>query len=122
MNWRNSFYHTVRNHLMKHVHPNYLPIFLSWWEGESRIIMNEFGELMDRNNDEGREEALEELQIAIEADANINKDDANVQRVLYLIKVLGKEAQQEVDYTNPVDQDGDEDSEASNRIKTALDQ
>lgn len=123
MTWRTTLYLKVKQYIKRDINDVYVNIFMGWWAKFSPEILNEVNELMDHSYEEGRQHALEDLKMSITQDGNIDKEDANVQRVLFLIQVFDEESQLRVDYTNPAEEDlpNDEDQAASDRIKEAVD-
>lgn len=105
MYWKNKLYRKVQNYIKRDVKGDYALMFLEWWRRYNIEIINEFEFMLDEENDRSRKEELLSLSTAIRLDANIDLDDVNVNRIMFIIMMFIQELDQEVDYTNPTRQD-----------------
>ena len=68
-------------------------------------IMAEFEEVADGLMDDARKDELLSLATVIESDANIDNENINVQRIMFVIMTFIKELEQEVEYETIEDLD-----------------
>ncbi len=68
-------------------------------------IMAEFEEVADGLMDDARKDELLSLATVIESDANIDNENINVQRIMFVIRTFIKELEQEVEYETIEDLD-----------------
>lgn len=80
-------------------------IVLYWWKQKAPIFLNKLEETLDRKDEKSRGEALNEARLMIMADANISKDNGDVQTCLQIIIDLIQETEEEIDYE--VDSEGE---------------
>jgi exonuclease I len=98
MTWKQNLKRKVSAYMERDIKVLYLGLFLSWWEKFSPEILNEFEFVVDDERDKAAMKELFDLKGIILRDANINNDDANVQRVLFHFTQFIKELDQEVEY------------------------
>jgi len=111
--WKRTLREKVKSYIRRDVNIQYQELFLMWWNKFSDEILNEFEFAMDDECEKAAEMELRSLKKIIESDANIDNDDANVQRVLHHINTLMEELNEEVDYTNPTRADLEREEEAA---------
>lgn len=103
--WKQTLKYKIAAYMERDVKVVYLGTFLSWWAQHGSEILNEFEFVVDDEKDKAAMKELFDLKGIILRDANIDKDDIHVQRVLFHITQFLKELDEEVDYENPTGED-----------------
>jgi hypothetical protein len=80
-------------------------VLLTWWHTFGPTILNDFEFTVDELNDKARVDELQYLATIIKADANIDDEDVNVQRILRHISVFIEQLEEEIEYETIEDLD-----------------
>jgi hypothetical protein len=101
MDWKSQLFKTV----MKHIRASKLRdgSVMSWWLAEHNQILGEIEQVIEEETTPEVLNELNSLAIIIGADANIDNNDPNVQRIIYIINKFIDEIEQEVDFSDDED-------------------
>lgn len=94
-------------------HRQYIDKILEEKRDPIPLIVNYIDDQIEEAGDQHRKDELQTLLLIIQSDANIDKADLNVQRVMHHIRVFLNELDQEVDYADSTGEDLEGEAEAS---------
>lgn len=111
--WKNSLYRKFQQYILRSVDPlmgaqpfpDSDKVLLTWWHTFGPTILNDFEFTVDELNDKARVDELQYLATIIKADANIDDEDVNVQRILRHISVFIEQLEEEIEYETIEDLD-----------------
>jgi len=104
--WRDALFKTISAHIRRDsINIGARGAVLAWWIGNYTQIFGEVEAIID---DETASEVLGELNslaTIIGADARIDNDDPNTQRIIQIIDIFINEIEQEADFTDDEDKE-----------------
>lgn len=106
ISWRDDIFKRIGMHIQRDpINIATRGAVITWWMASNQQILGEIESVIDEEIENEVLGELNSLATIIGADARIENNDPNTQRIIQVIDTFIKEIEQEIDYSNDEDKE-----------------